>query len=154
MVLLVAVAVLATGLDGAAIFGQQQVPCSVALANEAKASGWNLDFGPGIYRSCDPDITAPKPTNSVKPQYTAKAMQAKIQGSVIIGAVIEADGRVREARVLKSLDATLGLDENAIEAVKASSFRPALLVGTPVRSFKIFELYFSCCGGESPEGRH
>jgi TonB family protein len=145
--LAVVAAVLARSISGSAYFDQQQVPCSVALANEAKASGWNLDFGPGVYRSCDPGITPPKATKSVKPAYTAKAMVQKIQGAVIVGAVIDADGRVREARVLKSLDPTFGLDENAIKAVKESKFRPALLIGTPVRSFAIFELYFSCCGG-------
>ena len=126
---------------------QQQVPCSAALANEAMASGWNLDFGPGIYRSCDPGVTPAKPTNNVKPDYTAKAMLAKIQGPVLIGAVVDADGRVREARILKSLDAALGLDANAIKALKATKFKPAQLAGRPVRSFVIIEMSFNCCGG-------
>jgi periplasmic protein TonB len=57
-------------------------------------------------------------------QFSDEAVKAKYQGTVLVSAVIGADGRVIEAKVIKSLG--LGLDENAVAAVKTWRFKPAL----------------------------
>ena len=57
-------------------------------------------------------------------QFSDEAVKAKYQGSVLVSAVITADGRVTDVRVVKGLG--LGLDENAVAAVKTWRFRPAL----------------------------
>jgi TonB family protein len=59
-----------------------------------------------------------------QPQYTREALDAKMQGTVVLSAVITADGSAMEIRVLKSLDPKL--DERATEAVSKWRFRPAL----------------------------
>jgi TonB family protein len=51
-------------------------------------------------------------------------VKAKYQGTVLLVAVITADGRATEIRVAKGLG--LGLDEKAVEAVRTWRFRPAL----------------------------
>lgn len=57
MASLVFAAIMAAHLSAAPSPVQEAVPCSSALAEEALASAWNLDFGPGIYRSCDLGVT-------------------------------------------------------------------------------------------------
>jgi protein TonB len=57
-------------------------------------------------------------------QFSDEAVKAKFQGIVMVSAVIGADGRVIDARVIKGLG--LGLDENALAAVKTWRFKPAL----------------------------
>lgn len=57
-------------------------------------------------------------------QFSDEAVKAKYQGSVLVSAVIAADGHVLDVKVVKSLG--LGLDENAVAAVKTWRFKPAL----------------------------
>src|SRR5690348_3089912 len=67
-------------------------------------------------------IVAPKLIAPVQPRYTPEAIKAKLQGSVEIEAVILADGRVGDVRVIKSLDKPSGLDDAAIAAAKQWKF--------------------------------
>lgn len=68
----------------------------------------------------------------VAPKYTSDAMRAKIQGQVIAQIIVEADGTVGKARVIRSLDAALGLDEEALIAVRQWSFRAGTIDGRAV----------------------
>ena len=90
------------------------------------------EFGKGAYDSDTPRLVLPKVIAMVNPRYTADAMRAKIQGSVIIEAVIEAGGTVGETRILQSLDPFLGLDDAALAAARESTFEPATLDGVAV----------------------
>jgi len=56
-------------------------------------------------------------------QYSDEAVKAKHQGVVLVDALITPDGRAIDVHVIKSLG--LGLDENAVAAVKTWRFRPA-----------------------------
>ncbi|MGH9689619.1 MAG: energy transducer TonB [Candidatus Acidiferrales bacterium] len=58
-----------------------------------------------------------------QPQFSDEAVKAKYQGTVLLFAIITADGRATDIRVTKSLG--LGLDEKAVEAVRTWRFRPA-----------------------------
>jgi protein TonB len=66
---------------------------------------------------------------SVNPIYPEAATAARIQGVVIIEAVIGEDGRVRDARILRSIPA---LDQAALDAVRQWEYTPTLLNGAPV----------------------
>ena len=68
----------------------------------------------------------------VKPAYTADAMRAKIQGSVWVECVVQPDGTVTNVRVVRSLDPTFGLDQEAVKAARQWRFRPGLRLGEPV----------------------
>jgi TonB family protein len=57
-------------------------------------------------------------------QFSDEAVKAKHQGVVLVDALITPDGRATEIHVVKSLG--LGLDENAVAAVKTWRFRPAM----------------------------
>jgi len=58
-----------------------------------------------------------------QPNFSREAVEAKIQGSIFIEAVILRDGRPTQIRVVRGLG--FGLDENAIEMVRKWRFRPA-----------------------------
>src|SRR5687767_94037 len=74
-----------------------------------------------------PGVHAPVAIRSVNPRYTAEALRNQIQGVVEIEAVVLANGAVGEVRIVKSLDAALGLDNEAIAAAKQWLFRPGRL---------------------------
>lgn len=87
-------------------------------------------------------LTAPVVLRSVPTRYTADGMRAKIQGTVELVAVIEVDGTVGEVSVLKSLDPNLGLDAEAVAAMKQWRFKPGILDGKPVRVLILSMLEF------------
>jgi len=74
-------------------------------------------------------IKQPAKTKDVKPEYPAAAQSAKVQGAVIIEATIGADGKVIDAKVLRSVRM---LDQAALDAVKQWEYSPTLLNGKPV----------------------
>jgi len=86
--------------------------------------------GGGVYRPGGA-VTAPRVITEVQPTYSPDALQRRIQGSVLLEAVVTREGRASQIRVLRSLDAT-GLDQQAIAAVAQWRFEPGRLAGTPV----------------------
>src|ERR1700730_9893554 len=59
------------------------------------------------------------------PQYTDKARAAKLNGAVVVQAVVTADGRAVNISIVKGHELGLGLDESAIRAVSDWRFKPA-----------------------------
>jgi protein TonB len=66
-----------------------------------------------------------------KPQYTPEAMDAMIQGEVVVGCVVQTNGVCSDVHVTKSLDPN-GLDRQAINAVQEWRFKPGTRLGEPV----------------------
>jgi TonB family protein len=79
----------------------------------------------------------------VKPQYTAAAMNARIQGTVRLECVVQSDGHVGRVRVVRSLDPVFGLDREAIDAARQWVFVPAMRAGKPVDVVVTIELLFT-----------
>jgi protein TonB len=77
-------------------------------------------------------ITPPRVIDDMKPAYTPEAMQARIQGEVLVTAIVRPDGTVTDVRVTRSLDRVFGLDEQAVKAVRQWRFKPATRLGQPV----------------------
>lgn len=67
-------------------------------------------------------VKAPRLLKDVKPRYTPDAMQAGIEGTATLEAVIRVDGTVGDVRVTRSLDREFGLDAEAISALKKWEF--------------------------------
>jgi protein TonB len=74
-------------------------------------------------------IRRPTKISGTDPVYNPIAQAAHIQGIVIIEATIGADGRVINARVLRSVPM---LDQSALDAVRTWEYTPSLLNGVPV----------------------
>ena len=75
------------------------------------------------------NIKTPSKVKDVKPVYPPIAQSARVQGVVIIEATIGPDGRVKDAKVLRSIPL---LDQAALDAVKQWVYSPTLLNGVPV----------------------
>jgi protein TonB len=96
-----------------------------------------IDAGGGFVEPAPPrkpirvggDILPPKKVRDVPPRYPVVAQQARIEGTVIIEALIGADGHVQSAR---SLRPTPFLEEAALEAVRQWVFTPTRLNGKAV----------------------
>ncbi len=76
------------------------------------------------------DVAPPVKITSPPPQYTEIARKARVQGVVIVEAIIDKQGNVTNVKILKGLP--MGLDTAAADAVKKWRFEPATLNGKPV----------------------
>jgi protein TonB len=74
-------------------------------------------------------VRQPTKVHDVPPVYPAIAREARVDGVVIIEALIDVDGRVQQARVLRSKPL---LDQAALDAVRQWQYTPTLLNGQPV----------------------
>jgi protein TonB len=82
--------------------------------------------------------------SQVKPQYPNLAMQARVQGTVVLQAVIGKDGRVRDLHLISGHPL---LAPAAIEAVKQWRYRPYLLNNEPVEVDTQINVNFTLGGG-------
>jgi len=74
-------------------------------------------------------IKLPTRIKDVPPVYPKIARKARVQGVVILEAIIGVDGKVQRARVLRSEPL---LDQAALNAVQSWEYTPTLLSGRPV----------------------
>jgi protein TonB len=74
------------------------------------------------------------------PDYPLAARQARVQGSVVISAVVGADGHIKSA---KAISGPPLLQNPATAAVKQWTYKPATLNGIPVESETRIELNFT-----------
>jgi periplasmic protein TonB len=98
--------------------------------------------GGGAYRPGS-GVTIPRVLREVKPQYTAEAMRAKVQGTVLLECIVMPDGNVGQVRVTRSLDGVFGLDQEAIKAAQQWKFVPGTKEGEPVPVIVTIELTFT-----------
>jgi periplasmic protein TonB len=104
--------------------------------------GFGGGFGGGAYREGN-GVSSPVLIRDFKPNYTGEAMRARIQGMVVMDAIVLPDGSVGSVRITKSLDNTFGLDQEAIATVKKWRFKPGMLQGTPVPVMIVIEMSFT-----------
>ena len=74
-------------------------------------------------------VTAPQKIRHVAPIYPPIALAARQEGVVILEAVIDEAGSVRDVKILRSVQL---LDQAAMDAVRQWRFTPTLLSGEPV----------------------
>lgn len=79
-----------------------------------------------------PESYAPAYVRSTAlPNYTDDGRRLHIEGSVIVRVVVNANGSMAEAKVIRGLG--YGLDEKALESLRASKFSAAVRNGIPVQ---------------------
>jgi protein TonB len=85
----------------------------------------------------DERMSQPEKLGGPDPQYTAKALEREVQGTMIVRCVVTVEGRVFGCRVLKSLPF---MDRAVVEALERRRYKPATLGGLPIEvnyNFKI-----------------
>ncbi len=93
--------------------------------------GYGGGTGGGVFQPGN-GVETPKLLMEVKPQYTAQAMRAKIQGTVLLECVVKPDGTVGDIKVGARSTRTFGLDQEAIKAARQWQFAPGTRFGQPV----------------------
>jgi TonB family protein len=116
-----------------------------AISQEASPAA-----GPPPYRVGDgvsrPEILS----QTTKPVYTELARRARVTGTVIVEAIIDENGNVKDTRVLKGLP--MGLSQAAVDAVLTWKFKPATWEGRPVPVYYVLTVNFKVDGASSGEG--
>ncbi len=72
------------------------------------------------------EVAAPKVVKEVRPLYPEIARQSHVEGVVVLQAAIDAAGKVKEVKVLRSIPL---LDQAAVDAVKQWVFEPTRVKG-------------------------
>ncbi len=78
----------------------------------------------------NPGYTPPRLLHSVNPEYSPEARAAKFSGICVVALTIDTQGNPINVHVEKPIG--MGLDENAINAVKQYRFTPATQNGVPI----------------------
>lgn len=85
-------------------------------------------------------IARPRKIKDVRPAYPLPAMAARVGGNVLIEATIGADGKVHNARVVKSIAV---LDKAALDAVRQWEFEPSRVNGVAVAVSMVIVVTFA-----------
>jgi protein TonB len=104
-----------------------------------------LAAGPGYASDRAPrrPVTQPRVLKIVQPAYTPEARAARVEGTVLLDVIVQADGHVGdEVKIVRSLDTKYGLDEQAIAAAKQWLFAPAKQDGKPIAMHVTIEQTF------------
>jgi TonB family protein len=80
-----------------------------------------------------PQLQLPRILHVYLPQYTDKARNNGIEGELIVRALFQSDGKIKNLKVEKGLGH--GLDQRAIESVRRIGFLPAQLEGQAVDAY-------------------
>jgi protein TonB len=92
-------------------------------------------------------VKAPTQLRKVQPIYPADARAAGVQGIVILEATVGVDGRVTDAKVLRSVPL---LDQAAINAVRQWEYTPTLLNGAAIPVIMTVTVTFNLEPGVPP----
>ncbi len=132
------------------IFGLKRVyTLHVNMPNLASVTGsWVLSFVEmnqtdelGRPTNSSPtDLTGPVPMRKVDPKYPSAMRNARVEGEVILYAVIRRDGSVDSIQLVHGIETEL--DHNAMEALSRWRFRPAERQGNPVELEAIVHIPF------------
>ena len=98
--------------------------------------------GGGYYRPGN-GVELPRPIHQPRPNYTADAMRAKVQGTVWVECIVSPEGQCTNANITKSLDSVFGLDQEAVKAARQWRFIPGTRMGQPVPVLVTIELTFT-----------
>jgi TonB family protein len=118
----------------------------VNMPNLNSSTGsWILNFSelrtnPDVPRAISPDLAGPVPLKKIDPKYPPSSMADRIEGEVILYAVIRRDGSVDSIQLVRGIDEQL--DANAMDALSHWKFHPASKEGEPVELEAIVHIPF------------
>jgi TonB family protein len=120
-----------TDVDRQVFGGKRLYAMTLNMPNLNSSTGsWVIRFAELQAGRKDGELLAPVPTEKSDPGYPLELIRANVHGIVTLYAVIHADGKVGEIRVLNSPDERL--DSYAAKALARWKFLPAVRAGKPV----------------------
>ncbi|MGH9594763.1 MAG: energy transducer TonB, partial [Bryobacteraceae bacterium] len=127
------------GMPPERILGDREIyTLHMDMPNLVSATGsWLLSFaeldeaeGPSVAHAPSHGLTGPVPLRKVDPRYPPALRESKIEGEVVLYAIIRKDGTVDSIELVRGVDPTL--DQNAMDALAKWKFKPAERNGVPV----------------------
>jgi TonB family protein len=114
------------------VFGSRRhYSMRLSMPNLSSSTGsWSIRFAELNAPHGGSDLSAPEAITKVDPAYPQDLMHDRVEGTVILYAIIRADGTVGEVKVLEGFDDRL--NENARKALEQWRFHPGTKDGTPV----------------------
>ncbi len=116
----------------------------VNMPNLNSSTGsWVLNFSElrnNASRYASGDLSGPLPLKKVDPKYPPTAIVQRVQGEVVLYAVIRRDGSVDSIQLVRGIDRQL--DANAMSALGQWKFRPAAKQGAAVELEAIVHIPF------------
>jgi TonB family protein len=138
---------LAPGAKPEAIFATKRVyTMNVNMPNLNSATGsWILNFSelrtnPDAPHITSSDLAGPVPVKKVDPKYPQALISERVEGEVILYAVIRRDGSIDAIQLVHGIDEQL--DANAMSALTQWKFRPATKQGDPIEVEAIVHIPF------------
>jgi outer membrane biosynthesis protein TonB len=95
-----------------------------------KSKKEHRQFMPANAQPVGPGVTPPKVLNSIDPSSNEYAQKYGIAGLALFRTVVDASGKPQEIAIARPIG--FGLDEKAVDAIKASHFTPAVANGQAV----------------------
>ncbi len=119
------------------------------IASEAAASGQDIvvDIPTEEYMPApDEFVPVEDPAEMIYeevPEYPRLAKSAGMEAVVWVKALVDKDGEVKKAMILKSSGSKAGFDEAALEAAYKCKFKPAIQNGRPVAVWVSYQVEFT-----------
>ena len=139
-------AALPPGAKPEIIFASRKIyTLNVNMPNLNSSTGsWILNFSE--FRTSDrprmgsTELSGPVPLKKVDPKYPQTLIAERVEGEVVLYAVIRRDGSVDSIQLVRGIDKQL--DANAMHALAQWQFRPASKQGTPIELEAIVHIPF------------
>lgn len=121
--------------------GKKYYSMTLNMPNLVSASGsWIIRFAELNAQGAKGELTAPVAMQKVDPAYPTELMRQRVEGTVVLYAVIHADGTVADVRVLRGVDDRL--DQNARVALMKWRFRPGTKNGSAIDLEAVVQIPF------------
>ncbi len=123
------------------VFGSRRsYSLQLNMPNLTSAGGsWVIHFAE-LKENTGGDVSTPVAMKKVDPAYPPELMEERIEGTVVLYAIIHADGNVSDVRILHGFNDRL--DENARIALGKWHFQPAMKAGAPVDLEAVVQIPF------------
>ncbi len=145
-------------LDGQPVEVESTINVNYTFGGKgAESSGIGAGSGPELpitlpdgetVRNIGGVVTPPAVIRQVAPTFSEEARKAKFGGTVLVGLIVDSQGIPEHVHIIRGVG--MGLDENAVEAVKQYHFRPAMEDGKPVPVALNVQVNFKISDGPKP----
>lgn len=119
------------------------------LAGGAGVSSMGAYAGPAPVR-LGGNVREPRKLKDAKPVYPPDALASRVTGIVILEVIIDADGKIAQAKILRSVPM---LAQAALAAVTQWEYEPTFVNGVAVPVVMTVTVHFTLSGGEMSEER-